>query len=84
MLIQQMLRDFPVLLMELMQYQQAVEEHVSTQPQRADDQVEQVVEELHVQDHGFVTARERSPVPHETQQENHLVTNLHIETHTAT
>lgn len=46
-------------------YQQAVEEDVDEDPQRADNQVEQVVQELHVHDHGLVSACEGSSVPNE-------------------
>ena len=57
-------------------HQQAVEEDMDEHPQAADDQVEQVVEELHVQDHSLVAPRERPSVPHETRQEDDLITHL--------
>lgn len=57
-------------------YQQAVKEDVNEDPQAADDQVEQVVQELHIHDHGQVAPCEGSPVPHEARQEDYLVTQL--------
>lgn len=43
-------------------------------PQTADNQVEQVVQELHIRDHGFVAACEGSTVPDEAHQEDDLIT----------
>lgn len=42
-------------------------------PQAADNQVEQVVQELHIHDHGYVATRERSAVPNEAHQEDDLI-----------
>lgn len=54
-------------------HQQAVKEDVDKDPQAADNQVEQVVQELHVCDHGHVAACEGAAVPDEAHQENDLV-----------
>lgn len=43
-------------------------------PQAADYQVEQVVQELHIHHHGFVAAREGSTVPDKAHQEDDLIT----------
>lgn len=43
-------------------------------PQAADNQVQQVVQKLHIHDHCFVSACEGSSIPNEAHQENHLVT----------
>ncbi len=43
-------------------HQQTVEKDVDKHPQTADDEVNEVVEELKVQHHGFVAAREGSSV----------------------
>lgn len=45
-------------------------------PQAADDEVDQVVEELEVHHHGLVAPREGSSVPDETYQEDDFITNL--------
>ena len=57
-------------------HQETVEEHVDEDAQAADDEVEEVVEELEVQHHGLVAAREGPAVPHEAHQEDDLVTHL--------
>lgn len=57
-------------------YQQAVEEDVHKDSQAADNQVEEVVQELHVHDHGFVSTREGPSVPDEAHQEDDLITQL--------
>lgn len=43
-------------------------------PQGADNQVEQVVQELHIHDHGFVSTCECSTVPNEAHQEDDFIT----------
>lgn len=43
-------------------------------PQATDNQVEQVVQELHVHDHGYVATCEGSTVPNEARKEDHLIT----------
>lgn len=50
-------------------------------PQAADDQVQQVVQELHVHDHGDVATCEGSAVPDEARQEDHLVAQLENQGH---
>lgn len=45
-------------------------------PQAADDEVDEVVEELKVHHHGFVATCEGSPVPHKTYQEDDFITHL--------
>lgn len=45
-------------------------------PQTADDEVDEVVEELKVHHHGSVASCEGSSVPHKTYQEDNFVTNL--------
>lgn len=57
-------------------HQQTVEKDMDKHPQRADDEVNEVVEELKVQHHGFVAAREGSSVPHKTYQEDDFITHL--------
>lgn len=55
-------------------YQQAVKEDMDKDPQGADNQVEQVVQELHIHDHGFVATGEGSSVPNKAHQEDYLIT----------
>lgn len=57
-------------------HQKTVEEDVKKHPQTADDEVEQVVEELKVQHHDFVASCKSSSVPDETYQEDYFVTHL--------
>lgn len=57
----------------VLKYQQAVKEDMDEDPQAADNQVEKVVQELHIHDHGFVASREGSPVPNEAHQEDDLI-----------
>lgn len=57
-------------------YQEAVEEFVGEEPQRADDDVAHVVEERHVHDHGFVASSERPTVPDKAHQKHYLVQQL--------
>lgn len=45
-------------------------------PQAADDQVEQVVQELHICNHSFVTTSEGSAVPDKAHEEDDLITEL--------
>lgn len=45
-------------------------------PQAANDQVEQVVQELHVCNYGFVTTGEGPTVPDKAHEEDDLVTEL--------
>lgn len=54
-------------------HQKAVKEDMDKDPQAADNQVEQVVQELHVCDHGCVAACEGAAVPNEAHQEDDLV-----------
>ena len=55
-------------------YQQAVKEDMDEHPQAADDQVEEVVQELHIHDHGSVASCEGSPVANVAHQEDDLIT----------
>lgn len=55
-------------------YQQAVKEDMYKNPHGADNQVEQVVQKLHIHDHGFVATCEGSSVPNEAHQEDDLIT----------
>lgn len=57
-------------------YQQAVKEDVKKDPQAADDQVEQVVQELHICNHSFVTSGEGPTVPHKAHEEDDFITEL--------
>lgn len=57
-------------------YQQAVKKDVKKDPQAADDQVEQVVQELHVCNHSFVATSEGSTVPDKAHEEDDLVAEL--------
>lgn len=45
-------------------------------PKAADDQVEQVVQELHIGNNSFVTTSEGPTVPNKTHQEDGLITQL--------
>lgn len=60
-------------------HQQTVEEYMHKHSQAADDQVQQVVEELHVKDHGLVTPGEGTSVSHKAHQEDYFIANLHGE-----
>lgn len=42
----------------------------------ADEQVQQVVEELHVQDHGTVASRERAAVAHKAHEKDDFIADL--------
>lgn len=57
-------------------YQQTVEKDVAEHSQTANDEVNEVVEELKVQHHGFVAACEGPSVPHETDQEDDFIAHL--------
>lgn len=57
-------------------HQQTVEKDVDKHPQRANNEVNEVVEELEVQHHGFVAACEGPSVPHKTYQEDDFITDL--------
>lgn len=57
-------------------HQQTVEELVHEQPQGADEQVQQVVEELDVQDHGSVAPGERPAVAHKAHEKDDLIADL--------
>ena len=57
-------------------HQQTVEEDVDKHPQGADDEVHEVVEELKVQHHDFVSSGEGSSIPHKTYEEDDFITNL--------
>lgn len=57
-------------------HQKTVEKDVDKHPQTADDEVDEVVEELKVHHHGFVAAREGSSVPHKTDQEDDFIAHL--------
>lgn len=54
-------------------HQQAVKEDMDKDPQAANNQVEQVVQELHVCDHGYVASCEGAAVPDEAHQEDDFV-----------
>lgn len=60
----------------LFSHQQTVEKDMDKHPQRADDEVEEVVEKLKVHNHSFVASREGSSVPHKTYQEDDFITHL--------
>lgn len=60
----------------MLTYQQAVKEDVDEDPQAADNQVEQVVQELHVCDHGSVAACEGSTVPDKAHQKDDFIAQL--------
>lgn len=42
-------------------------------PQAADYQVEQVVQELHIRDHGFVASCEGSTIPNKAHEKDDLI-----------
>lgn len=60
-------------------HQKAVEEDVDEHSQAANDEVNEVVEELKVHHHGFVAARKGSSVPHKTYQEDDFIAHLEEE-----
>lgn len=45
-------------------------------PQTADDEVDEVVEELEVHDHSSVASHEGPSIANKTHQEDYLITNL--------
>lgn len=45
-------------------------------PQTADDEVEEVIKELKVHHHGFITSCEGSSVSNKTYHEDYFITNL--------
>lgn len=49
---------------------------MSKHPQAADDEVEEMIEELEVYHHGFISSRESTPVSNKTYQEDDFITNL--------
>lgn len=57
-------------------HQQTVEKDMNKHPETADDEVEEVVEKLKVQHHGFVAPCKGSSVPHKTYQEDDFITHL--------
>lgn len=57
-------------------HQQTVEKDVDKHSQRANNEVNEVVEKLEVQHHGFVAACEGPSVPHKTYQEDDFITDL--------
>lgn len=57
-------------------YQKTVEKNMAKDPQTADDEVDEVVEELKVHHHGFVASCEGSSIANKTYQEDYLITNL--------
>lgn len=57
-------------------YQDAVEQLVDEQSQRGREDVRQVVQELHIHHHGFVSHNKRPVVPHEAHHKHHLVEQL--------
>lgn len=61
-------------VLSVLTYQQAVKEDVDKDPQAADNQVEQVVQELHIRDHGFVATGKCSTVPNKAHEEDDLIT----------
>ena len=61
-------------------HQKAVEEDVDEDSEAANDEVNEVVEELKVQHHGFVAACKGSSVTHKTYQEDDFIAHLGEET----
>lgn len=57
-------------------HQQAVEEDVDEHSEAANDEVNEVVQELKVQHHGFVASRKGSSVPHEADHEDDFIAHL--------
>lgn len=55
-------------------YKQTVKEDMDKDSQAADNQIEQVVQELHICDHGFVATCEGSTVPNKAHQEDNFIT----------
>lgn len=59
-----------------MSYQQAVEKDMTKHSQAADDEVEEMIEELEVHHHGFVSSCESPSVSNKAYQEDNFITNL--------
>lgn len=57
-------------------HQQTVEKDMDKHPQAADDEVDEVVEELKVHYHGFVASCEGSSVPNKTYEEDDFIAHL--------
>lgn len=59
-------------------YQDAVEELVDEQSQCGGQDVTQVIQELHIHHHGFVSHNKCPIVPHKTHHKHHLIDQLRV------
>lgn len=61
-------------ILRVITYEQAVKEDMNKHSKAAYNQVEEVVQELHIRDHSFVATREGPPVPDKAHEEDDLIT----------
>lgn len=52
--------------MKVCTHKQAVEEHMNKNSKAAYNEVQQMIQELHVHDHGLVSSCERTAISHKT------------------
>lgn len=57
-------------------HQQTVEEFMDEQPHGADEQIQQVVQELDIQDHGSVAPGEGPAVAHKAHEKDDFIADL--------
>ncbi len=57
-------------------HKQAVEEDMNKDSEAAYNEVKQMIQELHIHDHGHVSSCERTAISHETHQKNHFIAHL--------
>ncbi|MEQ2205952.1 hypothetical protein XENOCAPTIV_019347 [Xenoophorus captivus] len=57
-------------------HQQAVKKDMAEHPQAADDEVDEMIEELEVYHHGFISSCESPSVSNKTYQEDDFIANL--------
>lgn len=57
-------------------HQQTIEELVYEEAHGTDQQVQQMIEELHIQNHGSVASGERPTVAHKAHQEDDFIADL--------
>jgi hypothetical protein len=57
-------------------HQQTIEEFMDKKPHGTDQQIQQMIQELHIQNHGSVASGECSTVAHKTHQKDDFIANL--------
>lgn len=60
-------------------HKQAVKEDVNKNTKAAYDEIEQMIQKLHIHYHRLVASRECTAISHETHQENHFIAHLKTE-----